>query len=430
LEPARPRIHPFKKAILAVHHVRRAAGVRYVSRRLSHGKVHNRAIAGFLLWRPSGFLSAPHAVAQPGKTTSQFALSREVKAMANFNKELIYPQTLPHSLPSEFEGAKVVIAMSRFVIGGGAIETDMTYHLVASAYEAGLEPVLIDLGAIARKSESPEEYSKEVIRITSAEDPVAILIDGNAGQASSIMNRHIAESMVRRTGSPLGVLMPDNWSDHYARNAYYWAPIASRILYLDPDSPVADALAGTGRGFQWLHPKSQAGTSFEDPQFDVGFRGSYHPGRDVWLRHALICARRLQLKTDFVIHERKESDPQVIPYANYLAKIGASRSILNITRKTATEWIINGRSLETLLASRVLLQQEGPGVCGTPLQHYFSPFNDYIPVDSLLGLRNAMELIAREPDFANEIALSGNHALLTNYAPARLWGALLNGLVT
>lgn len=181
---------------------------------------------------------------------------------------------------------------------------------------------------------------------------------------------------------------------------------------------------------QWLFPRSSREVVFSPIEADIGFRGSYQERRYEWLQAAHREATSAGLSTQFFFHPRKPSRHSVTIYRDYLSKVASTRAVLNLTQKTETEHILNGRAFETLLAGRLLLQQEGAGRRGSPLKTYLTPFLHYLPYESQEDLRRVILFLASHTETTEGIALSGARMLREQYSPVRLWAALLTELLS
>jgi hypothetical protein len=130
---------------------------------------------------------------------------------------------------------------------------------------------------------------------------------------------------------------------------------------------------------------------------------------------------RSGVPVDFLETDHAAAAPRPdIEYANLLCEYLAA---VNFTRRTNGVPILTGRTIDTLLAGGLLLEEDS-----VDTRHFFQPGVHYLPFLTLGDLADAIPRLQADPDHRARMAAAG-HAWATRYFSGDyFWAALLDRL--
>jgi hypothetical protein len=148
----------------------------------------------------------------------------------------------------------------------------------------------------------------------------------------------------------------------------------------------------------------------------VGSLMAYNWPRIFW--RAASVARGLPI--DWQVSNRLDDGlPPLDSYRDFMDRLGAVGCTVNFAMRKDYARIITGRSFEAMLAGALLLQEEADD-----LDYFFVAGEHYLPFRSFADLRDACDLVTRDPARAQKIRRAGHAFAVARYADDRLIGYL------
>lgn len=203
----------------------------------------------------------------------------------------------------------------------------------------------------------------------------------------------------RSKGSRITVIAQDSWAITQINRLKIWEKYSDCIVYFDKNSELEKWIDQSKLRLslpprELLVPSHEGSHSFP---IRIGFSGSLGPSRIEWIRRLFTWTSRLKtLSLDVRLHTKSNNDGSFPSYNDYLRWLFDMDVIINFTFKASNRYILNGRTMDTLGAGKVLVQQVGSI---DSLSAFFQPEVHYFPFRSKKDLQGILTSIANiSPD--------------------------------
>jgi hypothetical protein len=266
-------------------------------------------------------------------------------------------------------------------------------------------------------SESPNLPNEDFV----GEKKVDILVvDGNQFYSNNLNGLKMSLEQTKKSGTKVLVDLPDCYaSKDGLQQIEFWETIADVIVY---HNPFVKSISGNSKLILWPGFPLPLAKYYEEwgmKENVLLMQGSTHRNRDIYFK----AVSKARLPVISRHHNREINGGLPAIYTDYVEEIRKSRFVFTNGFLNSRESIIVGRAFETLASGGVLLYETG-----SRLSHFFSEYEDYIPVLNVRDLVEKVDFLMRDQDTALQVANNAWERTNQNYSSREFWNCVLSRL--
>lgn len=266
-------------------------------------------------------------------------------------------------------------------------------------------------------SESPNLSNEDFV----GEKKVDILIvDGNQFYSNNLNGLKMSLEQTKKSGTKVLVDLPDCYATKDGlQQIEFWEKISDVIVY---HNPFVKSISSNSKLILWPGFPLPLADYYEEWSMKDNvllMQGSTHRNRDTYLK--AVSKARLPVMSRH--HNRAMNAGLPTIYADYIEEIRKSRFVFTNGYLNSRESIIVGRAFETLASGSVLFYESG-----SKLSHFYSEYEDYIPVLNARDLVEKVSFLMRDQDTALRVANNAWNRTNQLYSPGEFWNCVLSRL--
>ena len=144
--------------------------------------------------------------------------------------------------------------------------------------------------------------------------------------------------------------------------------------------------------------------------------------RRYWLRHLIDLSKKHDLKIENYSWYRY-SHGKALEQVKFTEKLNKTQYSLSLTQKGKNNWVMTGRSKQSLLSGCTLIHQESPNY--NMFEGILTPYVDYLPFTNLYEFREVIKFVADYPKESKLIGLNGSNKFRSIFPEVIFWNFCL-----
>lgn len=140
--------------------------------------------------------------------------------------------------------------------------------------------------------------------------------------------------------------------------------------------------------------------------------------RRYWLRHLIDLSQKYDLKIENYSWYRY-SHGIALEQVKFAEKLNKTQYSLSLTQKGKNNWVMTGRSKQSLLSGCTLIHQESPHY--NMFEGILTPYVDYLPFTNLHEFREVIRFVVDYPKESKQIGLNGSNRFKSMFPEVKFW---------
>lgn len=145
--------------------------------------------------------------------------------------------------------------------------------------------------------------------------------------------------------------------------------------------------------------------------------------RRYWLRHLIDMSKKYDLRIENYSWYRY-SHGNALQQIKFVEKLNSTQYSVSLTQKGKNNWVMTGRSKQSLLSGCTLIHQESPDY--RMFDGILTPYVDYLPFTSLNEFREVIKFVSDYPEESKLIGINGSNKYRSVFSEINFWMFCLN----